>query len=306
MIVALTPDGPLDARATLGRYRTWGEDPANRVDGDVFRRVLRLDGRLVPYEVQWHGDVDEPRLTIRAVGAPDQRVKDALSRETRAIFGLGFDLPGFYRMAKGDPVLAELTGRLHGLRPTITPDPFEMLVHAIGAQQVNLTFAFTLRARLVRRYGTRVVTAGGPVFAFPEPAALARARPGTLRRMQYSTSKAVAIRGVAAALAGGEIDPGALVEADDAGVIARLTALHGIGRWTADWFLARCLGRGAVCPAGDLAVRRAFHHYYGRGRALGEAAIRRRAGAWGPYQNLAIHYLLAGMRLDRGAAGGAT
>lgn len=306
MIVSLTPDGPLDARVTLGRYRTWGEDPANRVDGDLFRRVLRLDGRLVPYEVRWRGDVDEPHLTIRAPGASDPRVEDALCRETRAIFGLGFDLPGFYRMAKSDPVLAELAGRLYGLRPTITPDPFEMLVHAIGAQQVNLTFAFTLRARLVRRYGTPVVTAGGPVFAFPEPAVVARARPGTLRRMQYSTSKAVAIRSVAAAFAGGGIDPEALIEADDGGVIARLTALHGIGRWTADWFLARCLGRGAVCPAGDLAVRRAFQHYYGRGRRLGEVAIRRRAGAWGSYQNLAIHYLLAGLRRERVAAGGAT
>lgn len=306
MNVALTPDGPLDARATLGRYRAWGEDPANRVDGDVFRRVLRLDGRLVAYEVQWRGDVDEPRLAIRAPGVRGARMEDALLRETRAIFGLDFDLPGFYRMAKADAVLAELTGRLHGLRPTITPNPFEMLVHTIGAQQVNLTFAFTLRARLVRRYGTPIVTAGGPVFAFPEPAVVARAHPETLRAMQYSTSKAVAIRGVAAALAGGEVDPAALAGAADADVIARLTALHGIGRWTADWFLARCLGRGAVCPAGDLAVRKAFDHYYGRGRTLGDGAIRLRAAAWGPYQNLAVHYLLAGMRLARVTAGGGT
>ncbi|MGH7388482.1 MAG: DNA-3-methyladenine glycosylase family protein [Candidatus Rokuibacteriota bacterium] len=306
MNITLVPDGPLDARATLARYRTWGEDPANRVEDGVFRRVLKFEGRLVPYEVRWQGAVDEPRLLLRAAGARGARAEAALVRETRAVFGLDFDLPGFYRMAKGDAVLAELTTRLHGLRPTVTPDPFEMLVHAIGAQQVNLTFAFTLRARLIRRYGTPVAVAGGLVFAFPEAGAVARARPATLRAMQYSTSKAVALRGVAAALAGGGLDAGALAAADDAAVITRLTALHGIGRWTADWFLARCLGRGAVCPAGDLAVRKAFEHHWGRGRRLEETAIRRRAAAWGPYQSLAVHYLLAGMRLARPSVGGGT
>ena len=80
--------------------------------------------------------------------------------------------------------------------------------------------------------------------------------------------------------------------------------MRGLGRWTADWFLARCCGRGDVCPAGDLAVRKAFEHHYGRGRTLSEEAIRRRARAWGEYQNLAVHYLLAGMRLTAAARGG--
>ena len=89
-------------------------------------------------------------------------------------------------------------------------------------------------------------------------------------------------------------------------VITQLTALRGLGRWTADWFLARCCGRGDVCPAGDLAVRKAFDHHYGRRRPLSEEAIRRRSRAWGAYQNLAVHYLLAGMRLASTRAGGGT
>jgi DNA-3-methyladenine glycosylase II len=102
----------------------------------------------------------------------------------------------------------------------------------------------------------------------------------------------------------GALDLEGLAACANADVIARLTALRGLGRWTADWYLARCCGRGDVCPAGDLAVRKAFDHYYGGRRALGEDTIRRRARAWGPYQNLAVHYLLAGMRLGGRRAGG--
>lgn len=116
----------------------------------------------------------------------------------------------------------------------------------------------------------------------------------------------MAIRGVARALHSGALDPRRLAEASDAQIIEHLTALRGLGRWTADWFLARCLGRGGVCPAGDLGVRKAFAHYYGRGRTPSEEAIRRRARAWGPYQNLAVHYLLAGMRLAARPGGGGT
>lgn len=297
MTLVLAPDGPLDAGATLARYRLWGEDPSNRLAGDVFRRVLRADGRLLPYEVRWHGPVDDARLVVSVPGARSARAVEAAAAEARRVFGLDFDLAGFYLFAKGDPALAPLIEPLYGLRPTLGPTALEMLVHAIGAQQVNLSFAFACRARLVRRFGTPVSLGRETVWAFPDAATLARAPVRSYRALKYSTRKAEYLRGLAAALASGALDVAALAAAPNEAVIERLTTLRGLGRWTADWFLARCLGRGDVCPAGDLAVRKAFVHYYGRGRALSERAIRRRAAGWGQWQTLAVHYLLAGMRL---------
>jgi DNA-3-methyladenine glycosylase II len=304
MNIALACDGPLDVTGTLARYRIWGEDPVNCVDGDVFRRVLRVEGALLPYEVRWSGPIEDVRLTVRIPGARTAAVGEAAAHEVRRLFGLDFDLPGFYRMAKADPALAPLVEPLYGLRPTLAPTPLEMLVGSITAQQVNLSFAFACRARLVRRYGTAVKVGRAEVWAFPEAAVLARARVGELRALKYSTRKGEYIRDLARAVVAGTLDLEGLDAAASADVIARLTALRGLGRWTADWFLARCCGRGDVCPAGDLAVRKAFEHHYGRGRTLSEEAIRRRARAWGPYQNLAVHYLLAGMRLGGRRAGG--
>jgi DNA-3-methyladenine glycosylase II len=304
MKIALVADGPLDAAATLARYHLWGEDPANRLDGDVFRRIVRVDGRLLPYEVRWSGAVDDTRLDVVVPDAAGGSVERAVTREVRRVFGLDFDLAGFYRMAKADRALAPLVERLYGLRPTLAPTPLEMLVGSITAQQVNLSFAFACRARLVRRWGTPVRVPGGEVYAFPDAAALAGTRVRELRALKYSTRKAEYIRDLARAVVSGALELDALADAPNAEVIERLTGLRGLGRWTADWFLARCCGRGDVCPAGDLAVRKAFEHHYGRGRTLSEEAIRRRARAWGEHQNLAVHYLLAGMRLTTAARGG--
>lgn len=297
-------DGPFDADLTLSRYRLWGEDLVNRLGPGVLHRAVKVDGRVWGYAARWSGDRDDARLTVSAPGARSTRVLDAAVADARWVCGADLDLDAFYRAVKGDPVLGELTSRLPGLRPTLTPRPFEMLVGAVCAQQVNLTFAFTVRARIVRCYGEAVTVDGVEVFAFPEPARLARVAPAALRSLQLTTRKAEYVVGLARLVASGELDLDGLAARGNDEVIETITGIRGFGRWSAEWLLCRGFGRGDVCPAGDLGVRRAFEHFYARGRALTETAIRRRAARWGPHQNLAIHYLLAGQRLDRTAAGG--
>jgi DNA-3-methyladenine glycosylase II len=297
MKFTVSPNGPLDAEGTLARFHAWGEDPANRVGDGAFRRVLRLDGRLWPWEARWRGSVEDAQLDVSIPNARDTAVADAVRLEVDRIFGLGFDLASFYRFAKSDPTLAPLVVKLYGLRPSLAPTGLELIVGLISAQQVNLAFAFACRARLVRRYGTPVAVDGDTLYAFPEAEALARVRVRDLRAMKFSTRKAEYIRDLGRAIVSGALDFATLADASDAQVIERITELRGLGLWTAEWYLARCLGRGDICPAGDLGVRRAIERYCARGRALSELAVRRRARAWGSYKNLAIHYLLAGLRL---------
>ena len=91
-------------------------------------------------------------------------------------------------------------------------------------------------------------------------------------------------------LAREEIDLEALAMLDDDEVRARLTAIRGLGPWTADWFLARHLARPRAWPAGDLGVRKAAELLYG----LDVHELGRRLD---PFQNLSAHYLLTGMRV---------
>jgi len=294
--------GPLDVPRTLERYVVWGEDPVNRLVDGAFVRAVRVAGRWRGYELRWTGPVDAVRLLVSTPGSRSVRVLEAAVADVERICGLGLDIEGFYAAAKGDPVLAPLVPRLWGLRPTLSPLPFEMLVGAVCAQQINLAFAFTLKARLARRFGVPVDVAGQTIYSFPDAERLARVGVRTLRRLQLTTRKSEYVIGLARLVAAGALDLIALGGSSNEEVVDAITAIRGFGRWTAEWFLARHLGRGDVCAAGDLAVRRAFERFYNRGRPLDEAGVRRRAAVWGHHQNLAVHYLMAGQRLSRVAA----
>jgi DNA-3-methyladenine glycosylase II len=304
-LFAFRPRAPLDAGQTLARYGRWGPDPASPYHEGTLHRVARIDGRLVPFRLAVDGPVARPRATLTFAGPDTPAVRTALRREAALLLGEPWDLAGFYAAAAADPVLAPLarpTGALFGLRPTLIPEPFEMLVGAISAQQVNLAFAFATRARLVRRYGTPVAFDGLPIYAFPTPDVLAAVPVAELRAMQFSQRKAEYIVGLARELATGALDLNAMARAPDDAVIARLTAVRGLGRWSAEWFLARGLGRPDVCPADDLGVRRAVEALYFKGRERDAAAVRRRARAWRPYRSLATHYLLAAHARPRRAS----
>ena len=294
--------GPLDVARTLERYLVWGEDPANRLGHGVFVRAVRVAGTWRGYELRWTGAVDAARLLVSTPGDRSTRVLEAAVAEVEQICGLGLDVEAFYAAVEGDPVLGPLLPQLWGLRPTLSPLALEMLIGAVCAQQINLAFAFTVKARLVRRFGVPIEVGGQTVYGFPDAERLARARVGELRRLQLTTRKSEYVIGLARAVASGALDLATLGGSPSEKVIEALTAVRGLGRWTAEWFLARHLGRGDICPAGDLAVRRAFERFYNRGRPLDEAGVRRRAAAWGPHQNLAVHYLLAGQRLSAAAA----
>jgi DNA-3-methyladenine glycosylase II len=263
----LAVPGPFDLALTTERFRAFGVDRASLWHEGGLHRVVA--GREVRIEAA-PGGVDVEPL--------DHETEPVV----RAVLGLVFELPPFYEWAASDPVLRRATRRLAGFRPSLAPDPFEMLVGAITAQQVSLFAAVAIRNRMIERYGAQV----GSVWSFPTREALAAADEAYLVALGFSRAKAA----YTVALARSDLDLDTLAALPDDEVRVRLTALRGIGEWTAEWFLARHLARPHAWPWGDLALRKAVADLYG-GLDVREARER-----FHPYENLSAHYLLLAHR----------
>jgi DNA-3-methyladenine glycosylase II len=182
--------------------------------------------------------------------------------------------------------------------PVLFPDPFMALVRSISAQQVNLRWAATVRRRLAERYGTRYQVGADHVYRL-EAAPLAAATVAELRVIQLTTAKSRSLIEVAQAAQAGELEAERLGAMSDEELIGHLTRLRGIGRWSAEWFLARTLGRPRVV-AGDLGVRKAVGRMYGKAAlpstALpSEEEVRLLTAHWGSaatvIQAMALHDL---------------
>jgi DNA-3-methyladenine glycosylase II len=156
---------------------------------------------------------------------------------------------------------------------------FEALVTSITAQQISLFAAFAIRNRLIERYGEPV----GRVWAFPLHERLAIAADEELVSIGFSRRKAEYVVG----LARSDLDLSGLALLSDDDIKERIIAVRGLGEWTADWFLARHLGRPHAWPAGDLALRKAVRALYG------DVDVRAIGARFDPFQNLTAHYLLA-------------
>jgi len=254
---------PYDFALSTRRFQASGPDLVHAFhDGCLYRFIAGREVRFAP-----------------AVGGVEvEPFDDAIRVGAEKLLGAQFDLSAFRAWAARDRVLAGLLPRLEGLRPPLLPDPFECLVSLITAQQVSLRSARAIRNRLVARYGRRGLRA----VAFPSRAALADAHPEDLVALGFSRRKAEYVLELAAA----PLDLAALGSSSDEEVRATLVSLRGLGPWTAEWFLARHLGRARAWPAGDLVLRKAAQLFY-------RMEVRQLGRRLAPFQNLSAHYLLA-------------
>jgi 3-methyladenine DNA glycosylase/8-oxoguanine DNA glycosylase len=260
---------PYDFEISTERFRAFGPDYANLWHEGGLHRVV--GGREVRIEAAPGGVLVEP-------------LDPEIESEVGMLLGLPFDLAAFYRWARrADQVVRRLVRALAGFRPPLAPTPFESLVTLISAQQVSLFAAFAIRNRLIERFGER----GECAYSFPARERLAAATEDELFSLGFSRRKAEYVVG----LARSDLDLGALAALPDDEVKARITALRGLGEWTADWFLARHLARQRAWAPGDLGVRKAIASFYG------DVDPRTVVERFHPFQNLAVHYLLTGARV---------
>lgn len=182
-------------------------------------------------------------------------------------------------LTKRDTRLAEARARVGAPSFRRRKGGFEGLMEILVSQQISDAAAATIHGRLVD--------------ALPEisPAAFLTLTSETLSACGISRPKQRYLTALAEALVNGTLDLKALHRADDDTIRAQLTALPGIGPWSADIYLLFCLSRADCFPAGDLALQESYRMLYGKRKRPDAATLAKHAEAWRPYRAVAARLL---------------
>jgi DNA-3-methyladenine glycosylase II len=189
-------------------------------------------------------------------------------------------------LMRADKVLRRLMEERGPIDPEIDrrgsrPNPYEAIARAIVGQQLSTKAARSIWEKLLGLFGGEM----------PEPQALLRRRPQTLRKAGLSNAKVEFLRDLAQRITDGRLDLARLRELSDEDVVAELIEVKGIGRWTAEMFLIFHLARPDVVSAGDLGIRRAIQIAYGMDELPGPEEMERISDEWRPHRTLACLYL---------------
>jgi AraC family transcriptional regulator of adaptative response / DNA-3-methyladenine glycosylase II len=271
--------GPLDWEAMAAYFAARAIPGVEHVSESTYRRTIVVGDDPGVLELSDGGD---DHLLLRAHLPHWEELVHVVQR-SRRIASLDFELHEPVSHLAGDPTIGPLLEARPGLRPPGTWDPFETGVRAIIGQQVTLAHANAIAGRLVERLGTRVpgLEPLGLTHTFPSAATLAGAN---LVGLGLTPARARAIELFARAVAGDTVRLDRSIGLDR--LIASITALDGLGPWTAH-YLALRLGEPDACPTTDLGLRRSLPRH----APHAAAAIDDLAERWRPWRALAATHL---------------
>lgn len=185
-----------------------------------------------------------------------------------------------HHLRRVDAILKSIIDRYGPCTLTPRKDYFSVLADSIVSQQISVKAAETIFRRLKVKMQGRVT-----------PGQLLKLSVDDLRSAGVSGQKSSYLRDLAEKWVDGTILPRRFSRMDDEAIIAMLTKVHGIGRWTAEMFLIFSLNRLDVLPVDDLGFQRAVQHSYGCRAFPSARTIRRIAEPWRPYRSIATWYL---------------
>jgi DNA-3-methyladenine glycosylase II len=172
--------------------------------------------------------------------------------------------------------------RRYEIKPPVSIRPFDSLAESIAYQQLNGKAAATIWSRVRALYPNRKWLDPAKVLATPDE---------KLRAAGLSRSKIAALKDLAAKTIDGTVPTGrVLLRMSDEEIIARLTQVRGIGRWTVEMLLLFDLGRPDVWPVDDYGVRKGFAKTFGKRKLPAPKQLTKLGEKWRPYRSVAAWY----------------
>ncbi|AWH89730.1 DNA-3-methyladenine glycosylase 2 family protein [Limnobaculum parvum] len=245
------------------RYHLRDKDSlSEHLDKTGFTKALWVNGYPVVIHLQIDGHTANCRWTLpeEFIANSEQPVGVEIHRQVMRLLGLNTDVLGFRSNARQNKHMARLIESTSAIYVPMTANPFESLVWAIIGQQINLTFAATLRQALIKLAGPVIGQDGFRIH--PSAKEISELEPHQLTDIRFSRSKAQYLIGVAKAVVTGALDLDQLEQGSAVVAERKLCELKGIGPWTARYTLMRGMGFADCVPVGDSGLYAALQQFY--------------------------------------------
>lgn len=246
-------------------------------------------------EISAERDNKDNIITVRFLGETnpsEKRVRTAVARYIINWFDLDRDLSPFYELAQTDRLLKQAVDVFYGLRMVGISDLFEVISWGIIGQQINLAFAYTLKRRLVENFGRKVECEGEVYWIFPAPQDIAALTIQDLSPLRMTVKKCEYLIGVAKLMAEGNLTKELLAGAGEFKKAEKtLISIRGIGPWTANYVLMRCLRVPSAFPIDDVGLQNSIKHLLRMEKKPSKDEILKLSAGWTNWEAYATFYL---------------
>jgi DNA-3-methyladenine glycosylase II len=299
----LRPRPPFRLDLTVWALRRRAHNVVDRFDDGVWRRILVIGWSPVSIAVTQTRRGSRPEIEVRISAARPHAVKAEVAAIVTRMLGLDRDLSDFYRLARGDARLRELSERLRGMKPVRYATVFEAFANAVACQLVSLSAGMHVLNRVAEAFGMRCEADGAatPMRSFPAAAAVARSNPDALRTLGLSRQKGEYLIGLARmAIDPKDRDFASIERLADDDAIARLSKIRGVGRWTAEYVMLRGFGRIDIFPGDDVGGRNKLFEWLGARAEPTYDGVATMLERWRPYGGLIYLHLIVNSVADAG------
>lgn len=253
-VITITLPKNFDMKANLGYLTREKNECMYEIENDIITKVIAIGQirSLVQVSV-----INNKQMVVQFLN--DTRPIEKWKREeiVKYIyewFDLDKDLTPFYEMAKADPLLKTPAQKFYGLRVIGIPDLFEALCWGVLGQQINLAFAYSLKKQFVEKFGDSIEWNGKKYWVFPTYERIAQLTPTDLADIKMTVKKSEYIIGIAKLMASGELSREKLMKMNFKDAEKNLIKIRGIGPWTANYVLMRCLRFQTAFPIDDVGL----------------------------------------------------
>jgi DNA-3-methyladenine glycosylase II len=225
------------------------------IENQTVTKLLLIDNNPVLISIE----AKQETLKVEVLNKkPSPQDKELIERFIVEWFDLDSDLKMFYALAKKDELLKPLVKKFYGYRIIGQPDLFESLIWAVLGQQINLSFAYTLKQRFVETFGSRIIIDKKDYYVFPTPKTVAQLTDVDLLPLQFSRQKSKYTVNIAKEFTSGNIAKEKLKGLPLMALKEELMKVKGIGNWTANYAIMKTFRYPDAFPLEDAGLHNAI------------------------------------------------